>query len=316
MSAALLVFGLLLLWKGADALVAGAVVIARRLRASEMAIGLTLVAVGTSFPELVVNVAASFRGNGDLAIANVLGSNVANVLLILGAAAMLRALPIRDATLFSEIPFSMTAALAVGFLANAHLFTRVEAPSLSRLDGGILLAFFGLFAAYIFRTWRDEARSELAPPGGSLVGAWPRVAVGVAGLALGARWVVGGAVDLGAALGMSETFMGLTVVAVGTSLPELVTSIVAARRGEADLAVGNIVGSNIFNMLWVLGVSALIRPLPFDVVSNADIVMVLAASALLLLAVAVGRRFEIDRREGAFFLAVYFAYLAFAAARG
>jgi cation:H+ antiporter len=295
----------------------GAVVIARRFQISEIAIGLTLVSVGTSLPELVVNVVASFRGSADLAIANVLGSNIANILLILGLAAVVRALPIRDATLYSEIPFSMTAALLVGFLANAHLFDEEASLSLSRIDGVALLAFFGLFGAYIYRAWGEGQMS--APERdthGPLLRPLAGFAAGSVGLALGGHWVVRSALEIGAALGLSDSFMGLTVVAVGTSLPELVTSVLAARRGRADLAVGNAVGSNIFNLLWVLGVSTLIRPLPFATVSNVDIVVVLGATALLLFAVASGRPSEIDRREGGTFLLAYVCYIAFIVQRG
>jgi cation:H+ antiporter len=313
----MLVVGLGLLWKGAEAVVSGAVAVARRSNVSEIAIGLTLVSVGTSLPELVVNIVASFRGSADLAIANVLGSNVANILLILGVAAYVAVLPIRDTTLYSEIPFSMTAALLVGFLANVHILSRESALSLSRLDGAVLLGFFGLFGAYIYRAWgTEQVGAPESPPPGKLLKPLASFALGCAGLGLGGHWVVSGAIDICAALGVSESLMGLTVVAVGTSLPELVTSVIAARRGQADLAVGNAVGSNIFNLLWVLGVSTLIRPLPFDVVSNVDLVAVLAATALLLLAVASGTPSAINRREGGTFLLAYACYIVFVIQRG
>jgi cation:H+ antiporter len=316
-SVAFLAIGLALLWKGADAVVTSAVAFAKRYQVSEVAIGLTLVSVGTSLPELVVNVVASFRGSADLAIANVLGSNVANTLLILGMAAFVRSLPIRDTTLYSEIPFSMTAALLVGFLANAHMFSQAAEISLSRLDGVILLAFFGLFGAYIYQTWSGGVTNI---PGqkrpGTLFKPALLFAAGAAALTLGGHWTVQAALDIGRGLGVSESFMGLTVVAVGTSLPELVTSVLAAYRGQVGLAVGNVVGSNIFNLLWVLGLSTLIRPMPFDVVSNADIVVVLAATTLLLVAVALGKPLAIDRREGSTFLLAYACYIAFVVQRG
>jgi len=318
----LLLLGMALLWKGADAVVNGAVAVARHYKVSEIAIGLTLVSMGTSLPELLVNVVASFRGSADLAIGNVLGSNVANILLILGVAAIVRALPIRDETLYSEIPFSMTAALLVGFLANAHIFSQETFSQerflfLGRFDGVILLAFFGLFGAYIYRAWGTGAASAReGSENGSLLKPMAGFTAGSVGLALGGHWTVEGALGIGAALGVSDSLMGLTVVAVGTSLPELVTSVLAARRGQADLAVGNAVGSNIFNLLWVLGVSTLIRPLPFEVVSNIDIVAVLAATALLLFAIASGRPSAIDRREGAVFLLAYVCYIGFVIQRG
>lgn len=313
-------FGLLLL--GADAVVVGATSIARRLGAPEIVIGLTLVSIGTSFPELLVNVFASFGGNSEIAIGNVLGSNVANILLILGVAAMIRELPFRDATIFSEIPFSLAAALLVGFLANAHLFDTTRILSINRIDGVVLLTFFLLFLAYVYRIWDSEHMTIEHPAidprdaTESMIRPLARLVAGSIGLGVGAHWVVEGAISLSELLGFSESFVGLTVVAIGTSLPELITCVIAAYRGNTDLAIGNVIGSNIFNLLWVLGLSAVLRPLPFDVVSNTDIVMVVASSAVLLLAVAVGPRNAIDRKEGTSFIVLYVAYLVFLVHRG
>lgn len=314
----LLASGFALLVIGAGWLVGGALALSRRLGVSELAIGLTVVSIGTSLPELVVNVIASARGNAELAIGNVLGSNIANVLLVLGLAAAVRSLPIRDRTILSEIPICLAATLLVGFLANAALFSPVPVLSLSRLDGMILLGFFALFLGYVYRT-AQEGVLEAAADGPEVSGtgaALLRVGAGVVALALGGEAVIEGALDVTARFGVSESFVGLTVVALGTSLPELATSVGAAWRGKADVAVGNVIGSNVFNFLWVLGVSALIRPLPFDLLSNTDLVMVIVSSALLLLALAVGRSNTIDRWEGGCFLAVYAAYLVFLTQRG
>jgi cation:H+ antiporter len=314
----LFVLGFVLLVVGAGWLVGGSLKLARRLGVSELTIGLTVVSVGTSLPELVVNVLASLRGSEDLAIGNILGSNIANVLLILGVAGAIRALPIRDRTILSEIPICLAATLLVGFLANAALFDPVHVLTISRLDGLILLAFFGLFLGYVYRTSQDglsEAESEPDPDYSSAAVAG-RILAGALALALGGEWVVGGALEIVGRFGVSESFIGLTVVAIGTSAPELAASASAAYRGNADVAVGNVIGSNIFNLLWVLGVSALIRPLPFDLVSNTDLVMVIVSSALLLLAMAVGRPNTVDRWEGWCFLAVYAAYLGFLGVRG
>ena len=322
MNFVLLALGFTALLFGAGAVIRGATAIARRTGAPEIAIGLLLVSIGTSLPELLVNIVASSGGNSDLGIGNILGSNVANILLILGVAATVRTLPIRDSTIFSEIPFLLTATLLVGFLANAHLFSPIEVLSISRLDGAILLAFFLLFLCYIYRVWGEQHATLSVPGLGALSHDDPllhsaiRVAAGCAGLGLGAHWVVRSALAFSEQFGFSESFMGLTVVAIGTSLPELVTCAAAAHRGNTDLAVGTAIGSNIFNLLWVLGVSALLRPLPFDVVSNTDIMIVIASSALLLLAISVGVRYSVDRREGIFFLAVYAAYLGFLVHRG
>jgi cation:H+ antiporter len=307
-----------LLLAGGEVVIRGATVVARKFGAPEIVVGLTIVSVGTSLPELLVNIIASLNGNSELAVGNVLGSNVANILLIVGVAATVRALPINDSTIYSEIPFSLTATLLVGFLANAQIYAEKGGLSISRLDGATLLMFFLLFIAYIYRVW-GASHASLAPSSDdseSLVLPVTAIIAGSFGLGLGAHWVVSGAISLSGYFGLSESFVGLTVVAIGTSLPELVTSVLAAYRGKTDLAIGNAIGSNIFNLLWVLGMSAVLRPLPFDVVSNFDIMMVIASSALLLLAVAAGRRNEIDRRSGIAFVGVYVLYLGFLVVRG
>lgn len=318
MTYVLFVLGFALLVLGAGWLVDGSLRIARRLGVSELAIGLTVVSIGTSVPELVVNVLASLRGSADLAIGNVLGSNVANILLILGVAAAVRPLPIRDRTILSEIPICLAATLLVGFLANAALFSAVPMLTISRVDGLILLGFFGLFVGYVYRTAQDGVLGEVQPDTEGQGLARPALAIvgGIVALSLGGEAVVRSALSIAETLGVSESLVGLTLVAVGTSTPELAASVHAAWRGNADVAVGNVIGSNIFNFLWVLGVSALIRPLPFDHVSNMDIVMVIASSTLLVLAMAVGRPNTVDRWEGWVFLGVYAAYLSFIGVRG
>jgi cation:H+ antiporter len=309
--------GFVLLVGGATSLVEGALRLARRFGVSELAIGLTVVSIGTSLPELVVNVLASLRGNADLAIGNILGSNIANVLLILGVSAVIRALPIRDRTILSELPICLAATLLVGFLANAALFSATHELTISRADGLILIGFFGLFLGYVYRTAQEGVGEEpAAPPDGSTAGALLRVAAGVVELTVGGEWVVRGALAIVSSAGVSESLVGLTIVAVGTSLPELAASVTAAYRGQSDIAVGNVIGSNIFNLLWVLGVSAVLQPLPFALLSNTDLVMVVMSSALLILAMAVGRPNTVDRWEGWLFLAVYVGYLGFVGVRG
>lgn len=314
----LFLLGFIALVAGAVFLLNGASSIARKYHVSEMVVGLTIVSIGTSMPELVVSVVADVDGHADLAVANVLGSNIANVLLILGVAAMIRTLPVTDTTVISEIPFSLTAALLVGFLANAALFTGMTELAVSRFDGGILLFFFGLFMLYVYKMTKDSATSRTAAetPPMSLFRSMVLVGVGVLGLYLGGQWVVHGAVRIASGMGFSESMIGLTVVAVGTSLPELFASAVAAHRGHTDIAVGNVVGSNIFNMLWVLGLTAVVSDLPFDVVSNTDLAMVIFATTLVIVAVVFGRKRSIERWHGAVFLLTYFAYLAFLINRG
>lgn len=318
----LFILGFVFLVKGADLLVEGASSIAKRLRISQIIIGLTIVSFGTSLPELLVNITASAKGNSEIAIGNIFGSNIANILLILGVSAIIKPLPITKNIYFSEIPFSLIATLLVGFLANASLMGDVSSQvlTLSRLDGGILLVFFVLFMAYIFvvfKSNRDDGTFEVETGGlHSNRTSYIYILLGLVGLYFGGEWVVTGAIQIAENMGYSQTFIGLTVIAIGTSLPELFTSAVAAHKGNTDIAVGNVVGSNIFNLLWVLGVSALLNPLPFDVASNTDIMMIIFASALLLFAVAVGKRTRIVRWEGTLFVAVYVSYLVYLVIRG
>lgn len=315
----LFIAGVFLLIKGANWLVTGASSIAKSYQISDMVIGLTIVSFGTSMPELIVNIIASLKGNPGIAIGNVFGSNIANILLILGVAALVRPLPLKKSTIFSEIPFSLIATLLIGFLANASLFNESENLIISRIDGGILLLFFLLFMLYIF----DVAKDDPEPTGEeenfkemSKAKALGWITTGVAALFIGGKWTVDGAVQMATQLGMSEGFVGLTIVAVGTSLPELVTSVIAAKRGNADIAIGNAVGSNIFNILWILGVSALIHPLPFNELSNFDILMIIFASTLPILSLAISKKRTIGRGSGILFLLCYTAYIIFLLYRG
>ena len=315
------VIGFIILIKGADLLVDGASSIGKRLNLPSIVIGLTIVSFGTSLPELLVNLVASFGGNSELAIGNVLGSNVANILLILGITAMIKPLPLNKNTYFSEIPFSLIATLLVGFLANATVFNEADPAAgllLSRYDGFVLLFFFVMFLGYVYVVAKQnkedigETNITVMSTRKSVI----QILIGMVGLFFGGQWVVEGAIDLAGIFGMSESFIGLTVVAIGTSLPELVTSIIAVRRNNIDIAVGNAIGSNIFNLLWILGISATIKPLSFGVVSNSDIFMIIIASTMLIMSVIIGKRAVISRWEGLWFFLAYIAYMVFLVLRG
>jgi cation:H+ antiporter len=307
----LFVLGFYFLIKGADFLVEGASSLARRLKVSDLAVGLTIVSFGTSMPEMVVNLFASFSGQSEIALGNVFGSNIANVLLILGITAIICPLPLKRSTIFSEIPFTLIAALLVGFLANAALFEKNNELVVSRLDGVILLFFFGLYMAYIFSiSKKDEGRSKekqrsVLSVGQSIL----YILGGVVLLFLGGKWIVDGAVKIAGIFGLSQSFVGLTVVAVGTSLPELVTSVVAAFKKNIDIAVGNVIGSNIFNLLWILGVSAAIRPLPFDVIGNVDVMVMVFSSTMIILVIGLGRKNNLNRLAGVIFVVSYLVYI-------
>ncbi|MBF8962023.1 calcium/sodium antiporter [Pontibacter sp. FD36] len=315
----LFALGFVFLIKGADMLVSGASSVAKRFNISDMVVGLTIVSFGTSLPELIINIMSSMQGQSELAIGNVFGSNVANLLLIIGVTAIICPLPIQRNTILTEIPFSLIATLLVGFLANAVLFGDKTSLFISRVDGGILLFFFVLFMAYIYniaKTNKDEVIEEDDEPMMSIPKSVLYMVLGGVGLFLGGKWVVDGAVSIAQSFGLSESFIGLTIVAIGTSLPELVTSAMAAFRRNIDIAIGNVIGSNIFNLLWILGISAVINPLPFNVVSNSDIMVMIFASTLLVVVIPIGKKNTIDRWNGIFFLAIYVAYIVFLIQRG
>ncbi|RAU82400.1 calcium/sodium antiporter [Pontibacter arcticus] len=315
----LFVIGFVLLIKGADILVSGASSIAKRYNISDMVVALTIVSFGTSMPELIVNILASMQGQSAIAIGNVFGSNVANLLLILGVAAIICPLPIKRNTILTEIPFSLIATLLVGFLANATIFTDTDQLFISRADGFILLAFFIMFMAYIYnvaKTNHDDEIVDDSSPVMPVMKAVIYIVLGVTALFLGGKWVVDGAVEIAQSFGLSESFIGLTIVAIGTSLPELVTSAIAAYKRNIDIAVGNVIGSNIFNLLWILGISAVINPLPFSTISNTDILMMIFASTLLIIAMPIGKKNAIDRWNGVLFLLIYAAYIFYLVQRG
>ena len=312
----LLLGGLALLIKGADLLVSGASSIAGRLGVSALVIGLTVVSFGTSLPEMLVTLVSGLRQNSDLAIANVIGSNIANVLLVLGIAAIIRPLPVKDSTVVSEIPFSLTAALLVGFLANAALFSSHTELSISRLDGGILLFFFALFILYVYKISRNgEHLSNDNPSNLPASRSVLYIVLGVVALYVGGGWVVDGAVGLARLINVDDALIGLTIVAIGTSSPEIVASAVAAYRNQTDIAVGNVVGSNIFNLLWVLGLTSSLVELPFEVVNNTDLVMVICSSALIIFALVASRNNSILRSHGIVFIVLYAGYLYYVTTR-
>lgn len=317
MTLLLFVIGFGVLLKSADWLIDGATSLAARMGVSELAIGLTVVSFGTSLPEMLVTQVSAFRGFTGLAIGNILGSNIANILLVLGIAAIVKPLPVKDSTVLSEIPFSISAALLVGFLANAALFTNNTHLSISQIDGLIMLFFFCLFLLYVYKISTDETSQLTTDVSRLTLGqSWVRILVGSAGLFLGGHWVVNGAIEFADHLGLSQSLVGLTLLAIGTSLPELVASTTAAYKGKADLAVGNVVGSNMFNLLWVLGLASAIRELPFNVITNTDLMMVIFCSTLLLLALVTPKRETIDRIDGYLFVFIYFWYLIFLFQRG
>ena len=309
----LFAIGFSLLIKGADWLIEGAADIARKFRIPEIVIGLTVVAFGTSAPELAVNIIASINGNNGLAIGNIVGSNIANVLLILGVAGTMTNLTVKTNTVWREIPFSLFAALILAYIVNDQLLGDSPTNTISRADGLILVGLFVLFLFYTFHLGKNNLTEKLpevddARPMWNSIG---MLLIGLTGLVIGAQWIVDGAVSLARLFGYSESFVGFTIVAIGTSLPELATAVVAVRKGNTDLAIGNVIGSNIFNIFWVLGLSASISPMTFDASDSFSILLNIGCSAILFVLLFIGKRHTLQKWQGALLLFGYLAYIVF-----
>lgn len=313
----LLALGLILLVKGADTLVSGSVSLAKRFRISNIVIGLTIVAFGTSMPELLVSTIAALSGTTDIAIGNVVGSNIANILLILGVSATIYPIAVKSATVWKEIPFAFLAALLLVFLSMDTVFSGQVNSYLTRGDALVLLATFGVFLYYILSAAKsnDPAADVEEIIVYSLTRTILYIVVGLAALMLGGYWMVEAAKALAAMIGLTEHVIGLTVVAVGTSLPELATSVVAARKKNADIAIGNVIGSNIFNIMWILGVTAVIQPLPVSQSSYVDILLMLLVTFVLFATVLFGKKHELERWQGGIFIILYVAYTVFLLSR-
>ncbi len=314
----LLIVGFVALIKGAGLLVDGASSLARRLGVSALVIGLTIVAFGTSTPELIVNIFASIKGNSDIAIGNILGSNIFNILFVLGISAVIYPLAVKKGTVWKEIPLALLAVIVTALMVNDALLDKGSFSALTRIDGLILISFFVIFLYYVFGISKAEPADsvETTPHIHSLLRSCLMISGGLVGLVLGGKLIVDGAVAIATSLGMSEALIGLTIVAIGTSLPELATSAVAAYKKDVDIAVGNIVGSNIFNIFWILGVSAVIRPLPFSQTLMSDVIMTVVATLLLFATMFIGKRHILERWQGICFIALYLGYVAYIVIRG
>jgi len=325
----LFVAGLILLVKGASWLVEGASSLARRVGMSELAIGLTIVAFGTSMPEMVVNVTSAINGVTDIAIGNIIGSNMANILLILGISAIITPIAIQSSTAWKEIPFAILAAFTLFIMASDSTFDPSSPSVLGLGDGLILISFFLIFLWYTFGMQPIEGKGDSSEKPMSIFLSVGILLLGMLALVGGGKLTIDSAVLLARSFGMSEALIGLTLIAVGTSLPELVTSVVAGLKKKSAIAVGNIVGSNIFNIFLVLGVTSTIRPLPFSDAIRVDLLLTIAATLLLFFVIHNGnivRRISlfwkqkvghsISRFEGSLMLAAYIGYIVFISIRG
>ncbi|MBM4104476.1 MAG: calcium/sodium antiporter [Planctomycetes bacterium] len=307
----LLVVGLCLVVKGADWLVDGASSLARRLGVSDLAIGLTVVAFGTSLPELTVNIFAVVQNQPSVAVGNITGSNICNILLILGISSLLCPLRVQRSTTWKEIPFSLLAQVLLWIMLLDKFLDGAAGDTLSRTDGLSLLAMFIIFMAYIVGMAKnlhqsdEQDKAKILTLGKSLF----LVLLGLGFLIAGGKLVVDGALRLADWLGLSKSFIAVTVVAVGTSIPELATSAVAAYKKKADIAVGNVVGSNIFNILLILGISSTLRPIPMPADLYLSVYAGIFATIVLFTTLFVGKRHTIGRWEGMGMLGLYILYL-------
>ena len=298
--------GFLVLIFGADFLVEGASSLAKKLNLSDAVIGMTIVAFGTSAPELIVNVIASFQGKSQLAFGNIIGSNISNILLILGCTALFNEIRIHRKMTSREIPFVVFSCLILFFLVNDEILLSLPESILSRMDGFFLLIFFVLFFYLSFKKSGQEVE-KVSSPKSTFVSLF-QFFIGMMGLFFGGKWIVGGASEIAKNFGISEAFIGLAIVAIGTSLPELATSVLAAMKKKTDIAIGNVVGSNIFNVYFVLGLSSLINPIEYDANLNFDLFINFLVSLLLLIPLFSKER-HLRKKHGVLFLSLYLIYL-------
>ncbi|HSW67773.1 MAG TPA: calcium/sodium antiporter [Bacteroidales bacterium] len=308
----LLIGGFALLIYGANMLVNNASALAKSLKIPNIVIGLTIVAFGTSSPEFVVNVFAASEGNSSLALGNIVGSNLFNILLILGISAVIFPLGVKSSTTWSEIPLCLLSAVALFIMANDIILDKTSVSTIGRGDGVILLLFFSVFLAYNIHLARKGDISEelVVKARGKLLSSF-LILAGLGLLVVGGRFIVQSAVSIAYEFGVPERIIALTIISAGTSLPELATSVVAAIKKNTDIAIGNIVGSNIFNVFFIMGVTALINPVSIWPGSNTDLVLNIFVSLLLFAFIFTGKHRRIEKVEGIGFLILYAGYLTF-----
>lgn len=303
--------GIVLIIVGADRLTDGSVALARRFQVSELVIGLTIVAFGTSLPEFVVSLMSSLNGVPAMSIGNVVGSNLFNTLMIVGFTAVFAPIVVEKSTVKKDIPFSILSSLVLAALALDTFWDNAATDDiLSRADGFVLLAFFVIFLFYSYSLATGSRAEATAEESGAVLPSWKValfIVLGLAGLVLGGELFVDGASGIARELGISEAVIGLTLAAGGTSLPELATSIVAARKGRSAMAIGNVIGSNLFNIFWILGACAMLLPMSVAGLTLTDFLMLFVASVLFWLLARTSYR--VSRLEGAFLVALYVGYV-------
>lgn len=304
----LLIIGFIVLVKGADLFVDSAASLAENFHLSKILIALTIVAFGTSAPEFAVSIKSSLAGTGDIVLGNVIGSNILNILLILGISSCIHTLNVKNATVKKELPITILLTTLLVVLMSDHLLSGIKINSLTRSDGIVILLFFLVFIYYLFSTMRHKVEEEKnSKPKYGIVKSLVFTLIGISCLILGSNAVVDSASSIAKLLGVSERMISLTIIALGTSLPELVTSVIATKKGEYDIAIGNVVGSNIFNIGIVLGIPLVIfGGIASFTINNIDL-FVLFISTLLLFIFSF-RDYKITRKEGIIFLIIFVIY--------
>ena len=309
----ILIGGLVLILYGANCLIDGASSVAKKWGVSDLAIGLTIVAFGTSSPELVISSLSAINGSAQLAIGNVVGSNIFNIFMIVGCVALVMPIKVDKSIISNEIPLVILSALAILFCANDIFLNNESSNLLSRADGLILLLFFAIFMRYTFSIAKKGNNSPSEENIKSMSGLKATLFIigGLVGLIYGGQLFVDGASGIAKGMGVSESIIGLTIVAAGTSLPELATSVVSAMKKNPEIAIGNVIGSNIFNSFLVLGCASTIAPLPMGGINNIDLLTMLGASILFFIFGWLFKQRTITRIEGGIMVACYIAYTTF-----
>ena len=304
----LFIAGLALVIFGANWLVSGSSALAKKFNVSDLVIGLTIVAFGTSAPELVVNIFASSEGHHDVVMGNIIGSNIFNLFLILGLAGVITPLSVQLSTVWKEIPFSFLAIVFLYIIANDIIHD--DNQVITGADGFYLLCMFVAFLISIYRNMKNDKEVTIDSPQTSYAATkiWLLIVLGLAGLIAGGKFVVSSAVNIATELGVSEKIIGLTIVAAGTSMPELATSVVAALRGNSDIAVGNVIGSNIFNIFFILAISAMVHPVDYNIKFNKDLLFLGFGTLFLFTAMFTCQKKKLDRWEAALLLGCFVFY--------
>ncbi|MBN2534609.1 MAG: calcium/sodium antiporter [Spirochaetales bacterium] len=297
---------------GANLLVDSASALAKRLHIPAIVIGITIVAFGTSAPEFVVNVFASIQKSSEITLGNIIGSNIFNIMVILGISAIVFPLAIKKNTTWIEVPLCLLSALLVALCINDNLFDKKNYSGLTFIDGTVFLFFFIIFLVYTFNLIKSEQfNEEMVIKNYSIPRSIVYIILGFTGLVIGGRLIVFSAVEIARSFHIPERIIGLTIISIGTSLPELATSVTAAYKKNTDIAVGNIVGSNIFNIFFILGLSSIINPVPLQKGSNFDLTVNIGASFFLFLFIFTGKGRKIERWEGVVFVLMYIIYVVF-----